>query len=243
MDFIGNTTVVILSLILLVTLITIIFTLLDQKKFNIKNVDIEVGDFLNRLYEASTKSNEDTHKAVEIFIKELQVYEQQHGKTKESLNNVVGKVAGELEGMKEHISSIQELALEKEEKIRRYEAGYDQTNIKNFTKGLFRILATIKEEQAKEDSNSLCEIQEDILILLENNGIEKIDITIGNDYKEYSKVAKVTTTEVTTDPQKDSTVKEVKTDGYLTQVDESTVKVLIPAEVIVYKLSTGVENV
>ena len=240
---IGNTTVIVLSLIFVLTLITIIFVLLNQKKFNIKNVDTELGDFLNLLYTASTKSNDDTNKAVDIFIKELKNYENQNNKTREALNNFVQHIMSEMEGMKEHIASIQKLALEKEEKIRRYEAGYDQTNIKNFTKGLFRILETIKEERSKSDNEALTEVQEDILILLENNGVEQVNITIGNDYKEYSKVAKVITTEITTDPQKNSTVKEVKKDGYLTQVDETTIKVLIPAEVIVYKLNTGVENV
>jgi len=242
-NFLSNEMAIVLIIILVTVMVAIIFLLITSKQFHIKNVDVELEDFLNQLYAVSTQSNKEAQKAVETFTSQLESYEGQQVKTKDGLNNFVKHIMSEMEGMKEHIASIQELSLEKEEKIRRYEAGYDQTNIKNFTKGLFRILATIKEEQAKEDSNSLSEIQEDILILLENNGIEKIDITIGNDYKEYSKVAKVTTTEVTTDPQKDSTVKEVKTDGYLTQVDETTVKVLIPAEVIVYKLSTGVENV
>ncbi len=246
-NFLSNEMAIVLIMILVTVMVAIIFLLISSKQFNIKNVDVELEEYLNQLYtnlnNASTRSSKEAQKAVETFTSQLQDYEGQQLKTKDGLNNFVKHIMSEMEGMKNHIASIQELSLEKEEKIRRYEAGYDQTNIKNFTKGLFRILATIKEEQAKEASDSLSEIQEDILILLENNGIEKIDITIGNDYKEYSKVAKVTTTEVTTDPQKDSTVKEVKTDGYLTQVDETIVKVLIPAEVIVYKLSTGVENV
>ena len=242
-NFLSNEMAIILIIMLVTVMIAIIFLLITSKQFHIKNVDVELEDFLNHLYTASTQSNKDTHKVVEIFIQELKSYEDQHGKTKESLNNVISKVASELQGMKEHIGSIQELSLEKEEKIRRYESGYDQANIKNFTKGLFRILETIKEEQAKENSDSLSEIQEDILILLENNGIEKIDIELGKNYKEYSKVAKVIRTEMTTDSLKDSTVKEIKKDGYITQVDESTIKIHIPAEVIVYKLNTGIEDV
>jgi hypothetical protein len=242
-NFLSNEMAIILIIMLVTVMIAIIFLLITSKQFHIKNVDVELEDFLNHLYVASTQSNKDTHKVVEIFIQELKSYEDQHGKTKESLNNVISKVASELQGMKEHIGSIQELSLEKEEKIRRYESGYDQAIIKNFTTGLFRILETIKEEQAKENSDSLSEIQEDILILLENNGIEKIDIELGKNYKEYSKVAKVVRTEMTTDSLKDSTVKEIKKDGYITQINESTIKIHIPAEVIVYKLNTGIEDV
>lgn len=242
-NFLSNEMAIVLIIILVTVMVSIIFLLITSKQFNIKNVDVELENFLNHLYVVSTQSNKDTHKVVEIFIQELKSYEDQHGKTKESLNNVISKVASELQGMKEHIGSIQELSLEKEKKIRRYESGYDQANIKNFTKGLFRILETIKEEQAKENSDSLSEIQEDILILLENNGIEKIDIELGKNYKEYSKVAKVIRTEMTTDSLKDSTVKEIKKDGYITQIDESTIKIHIPAEVIVYKLNKGIEDV
>ena len=242
-NFLSNEMAIILIIMLVTVMIAIIFLLITSKQFHIKNVDVELEDFLNHLYVASTQSNKDTHKVVEIFIQELKSYEDQHGKTKESLNNVISKVASELQGMKEHIGSIQELSLEKEEKIRRYESGYDQAIIKNFTTGLFRILETIKEEQAKENSDSLSEIQEDILILLENNCIEKIDIELGKNYKEYSKVAKVVRTEMTTDSLKDSTVKEIKKDGYITQINESTIKIHIPAEVIVYKLNTGIEDV
>jgi len=246
-SFISIKMVIILILIMIIILLVILFLLITSKQFKIKNIDIEVEEYLNQLYtnldDASTKTSKEAQKVLKIFINQLQNYEEQQIKTKESLNAVVSKIADELQSMKEHINSIQELSLEKEVKIRRYEAGYNQTNIKNFTKGLFRILEIIKEEQSKNNSNSLSEIQEDILILLENNGIEQVEITVGNDYKEYSKIAKVITTEVTTNPQKDSTVKEVKRDGYITQVDDTRIKVLILAEVIIYKLNTGVEDV
>ena len=243
MELIGNTTVIVLTLVFITTLVSIIYLLLDQKKFNIKNVDTDLEKFLNELYNASTKSNDDTHKAVKIFIQELQAYEQQHGKIKEGLNNAISKVVSELEGMKEHIGSIQELSLEKEEKIQRYESGYDHVKIKNFTKGLFRILEDIKEAKHEDTSAALSEVEEDLLILLENNGIEQVDIEIGSDFKTNMKLAKVISTVATKNIDEDGKVKEVTKDGYFIVIDENTNKVIIPAEVIVYKLNTGVENV
>jgi len=231
--------IIILSVIFVLTLISIIFALLNQKSFRIKNIPIEFEDFLNQLSIASTKSNKDTEKTVKLFVQELAKYEAQNTKTKEGLNNFVQHIMSEMEAMKEHIASIQELSLQKEEKIRRYEDGYDQKQFKNFTKGLFRIIESIQEEKLESNCSSLSEIEEDILILLENNGIEKVEIEAGSSFKEYSKVAKITTTVETSDDTLDSTIKEVKKNGYIIQVDENTTKVVRPAEVVIYKLNTG----
>ena len=235
--------IIILSVIFVLTLISIIFALLNQKSFRIKNIPIELEDFLNQLSIASTKANKDTEKTVNLFVQELANYEAQNTKTKEGLNNFVQHIMSEMEAMKEHIASIQELSLQKEEKIRRYEDGYDQKQFKNFTKGLFRIIESIQEEKLESNCSSLSEIEEDILILLENNGIEKVKIEAGDSFKEYSKVAKITTTVETKDDTLDSKIKEVKRDGYIIQVDEKTTKVIRPAEVVIYKLNTGAQDV
>lgn len=241
--YISNEVAMILIIILVSVMLIIIFLSITSKQFHIKKVDVELEDFLNLLYTASTQSNKEAQNAVEVFTGQLQSYEGEQLKIKDGLNNFVKHIMAEMEGMKEHIGSIQELSLEKEKKIRRYEDGYDQSKIKNFTSSLFRILESIKEGRLKDDSATLSEIQEDILILLENNGIKQINIEAGYNHKEYSKVAKVVATENTSEVEKDSIIKEVRKDGYFIQVDEKTTKVLIPAEVIVYKLNTGVENV
>lgn len=229
--------------VFIVILVVIIFMLMAQKQFNITNVPITVEDFLNKLYEENTKSNITTHKAVNTFIGQLQSYEKQHEKTKEGLNNFIAHIMEELSGTKEHVSAIQQLSLEKEEKIKRYEMGYDYSNIKNFTKGLFRIIEFIEQEDPSENNEILKEIKEDILLILENNGVDKIDIEVNDDYRQYVKVAKVIETVDTSNPEKDSMIKEVKTQGYKIDITDGKVNVLKPSEVIVYKLIQGKENV
>ena len=228
--------------VFIVILVAIIFMLMAQKQFNITNVPIAVEDFLNKLYEENTKSNVTTHKAVNTFIHQLQSYENQHEKTKEGLNNFIAHIMEKLNGTKEHVSAIQQLALEKEEKIKRYEIGYDYSNIKNFTKGLFRIIEYINQENSDQNNEVLNEIKEDILLLLENNGVEKIDVQVNADYRQYVKVAKVIETVDTEDKAKDSTIKEIKSQGYKIEIDVDRINVLKPSEVIIYKLTKGREN-
>lgn len=224
-------------------LVTIIYMLIAQKQFKITNVPMEVDDFLNKLYEENTKSNVVTNKAVNTFIHQLRSYEQQHEKTKDGLNNFIAHIMEELSGTKEHVSAIQQLALEKKEKIERYEAGYDYSKIKNFTNGLFRIIEFIEQGNISEENEILTEIREDILLLLENNGVEQIDVKINTNYGEYRKVAKVIETVDTDDEAKDSTIKEIKKQGYKIVIDGEKVNVLKPSEVIIYKLTKGIENV
>ena len=154
-NFLNNEMAIVLIIILVTVMVAIIFLLITSKQFHIRNVDIGLEDFLNHLYTASTQSNKEAQKAVESFTSQLKVYEGQQTKTKEGLNNFVQHIITEMDSMKEHIGSIQELALEKETKIRRYEDGYDQVKIKNFTKSLFKIIESIKEERNKEDSEAL----------------------------------------------------------------------------------------
>ena len=160
----------------------------------------------------------------------------------EMLKKHLDDVSNNIGTMKEEVSAVKELTLEKEEKIRRYEDGYDQKNIKQFYKDLFKILEFIRKERYEKDNIVLEEIQEDLLLMLENNGIEKIEIDEGVSYEGHSKVAKVIDTEETNDPSKDLLIKEVKKDGYFVQVDDEMQRVIRPAEVIVYKLNQAEEG-
>lgn len=160
----------------------------------------------------------------------------------EMLKSHLDDVSNKIGTMKEEVKAVKELTLDKEEKIRRYEEGYDQKNIKLFYKELFKILEFIRKERDSNDNEAFEDIQEDILLLLENNGIEKIDIEKGVSYEGLSKIAKVIDTEETDDQSKDLLIKEVKKDGYFIQVDEEIQRVVRPAEIIVYKLKQNKEG-
>lgn len=244
METLSSSTIIIgIMVMFVVVLIAIVFMLLAQKQFNITNVPITVEDFLNHLYTENTKANKDTNEAVKVFVHQLQSYEEQHEKTKDGLNNFIAHIMEELSGTKEHVAAIQQLALEKEKKIKRYESGYDYSKIKNFTNGLFKIIEFIEQENLSDNNETLKEIKEDMLSVLENNGVEQIAIQVNDDYRQYAKVAKVIETVATDNPEKDSKIKEVIKQGYKIEINDDMTKVLKPSEVIVYKLTKGIENV
>lgn len=197
---------------------------------------------INTMYEIKTSNQE----VINNITQDVNASQNEVKKIVSLLNEMLkthlDDVANKIGTMKEEVNAVKELALTKEEKIRRYEDGYDQKNIKQFYKELFKILESIRKERQTNDNEVLEDIQEDLLLLLENNGIEKIEIEEDTSYEGLSKVAKVIDTEETDDPSKDLLVKEIKKDGYFVQVDEEMRRVIRPAEVIVYKLNQAKEG-
>lgn len=212
-----------------------IYYLLSQRKFKIKNVDVELENFLNQLFDASTKSNTDVTKVINSFKANLDKYDESQNKTKDALDKFVNHIINNIDVMKEDMDSIKKLAIEKEEKIKRYEDGYDKKILNQFLKELFRILEFIKEEQEKEYSGSLKEIEEDILLLLENNGINKINLEEIEDLEKLTKFAKIIRTEKTNLKEKNSTLNKILRDGYYIQLDNEKIKIVKHAEVIINK--------
>lgn len=197
---------------------------------------------INTMYEIKTSNQE----VINNITQDVNASQNEVKKIVSLLNEMLkthlDDVANKIGTMKEEVNAVKELALTKEEKIRRYEDGYDQKNIKQFYKELFKILESIRKERQTNDNEVLEDIQEDLLLLLENNGIKKIEIEEDTSYEGLSKVAKVISTEETDDPSKDLLVKEIKKDGYFVQVDEEMRRVIRPAEVIVYKLNQAKEG-
>ncbi len=155
----------------------------------------------------------------------------------ENLNGTIGKLTDGLNqilsDMRSELEAVKDIALEKEEKIKRYEEGYDQKNIKSFLSEILRI--TDFAGQNKEDNNAVAEIYEDLGLLLENEGIEKINLAIGDSYRGNEKTVKVISTSITKDTSKDNTVCEIKKNGYLVEITDEQNKIIRPTEVIIYK--------
>lgn len=235
MDSSLTTITLIILCVVLLSQLGFIYYLLSQRKFKIKNVDVELESFLNQLFDASTKSNHDVTNLINLFGNNLDKYDETNLKTKEALDKFVGHIINNIDGMKEDINSVKELALQKEEKIKRYEEGYDKKTFNQFIKELFRILDFIKDEQNKEFSNNLKEIEEDLVLLLEDNGINKTDIQKGQSSEDLTKLAKVIRAEKTNIEEENYIVKEVLKDGYFIQLDEENIHVIKHAEVIINK--------
>lgn len=153
------------------------------------------------------------------------------------VNDTVGKLTNGLNqlllGMKSELEAVKNIALEKEVKIQRYEEGYDQKNIKNFLGDLLRI--TDYANSNKETTDSMNEIYEDLELLLEDVGVEKINFNIGDSYDGNAKVVKIIDTLQTEDITQDNTVAKIIKNGYFIQIADEQIKVIRPVEVVLYR--------
>lgn len=155
----------------------------------------------------------------------------------ERVNDTVGKLTNGLNqllsGMKSELEAVKNIALEKEVKIQRYEEGYDQKNIKNFLGDLLRI--TDFANSNKETADSLNEIYEDLELLLEDAGVEKINFNVGDSYDGNAKVVKIIDTLSTEVITQDNTVAKIMKNGYFIQITDNQIKVIRPVEVTLYR--------
>jgi len=139
----------------------------------------------------------------------------------------------------EEISPIKNHIIKDFEKLKRYENGYDQQITKRYNNEIFRLLDYIKKERMKNNTEALNDIEEDILIMLENNGIEKLNISVGELYTDeldqYVVVEYVSTSKIE-DNQK---IKDIKKYGYflnfLNTENEKIKKPIREARIVVYK--------
>ncbi len=212
------------------------------KNDSIKNKE-EIENIINGLIEALSNSLSDVSKKADEVIGNIQ---NDSIESKKEIENTISSLSGalksmldtmknDIEVMKDEVAALKKLTLDKDEKLKRYEEGYDQKNIKNFREELFRILHFIEDKKVEDDSEALIEVYEDLGLLLEDVGIETINIASGDKYDGNEKIAAVKGEELTGDLEKDRTIFKKVRDGYSIPIANGSEKVLRPAEIIIYK--------
>ncbi len=153
------------------------------------------------------------------------------------VNDTIGRLTNGLNqllsAMQSELEAVKNIALEKEVKIQRYEEGYDQKNIKNFLGDLLRI--TDFANSKKDTSKEMSEIYEDLELLLEDAGMEKINFSAGESYDGNAKIVKIIDTLPTEDKEQDQTVADIKKSGYFIRISEDQTRVIRPVEAILYR--------
>lgn len=154
-------------------------------------------------------------------------------KIDKTINNLTLGLNKILSDIRIELEDVKKIANEKEERIRQYEDGYNYKILKNFIKELIRIADYSSKN--KEKDIIIEEIYDDLMILLENEGVEEIMIVEGDKYSGNEKNAKIIDTEFTNDKEKNNTIKEIIKNGYRVCITEDKYKIIRPAEVVIYK--------
>ncbi len=133
--------------------------------------------------------------------------------------------------IKNQLNALQNYSLENKEKIKRFESGYDWKIQKEF---VIDIINTIEYLEKQNKNNDLEAAIEDLNIMLENNGIYKIELDTYN-YRGQEIKAKIISTELTNNQSNNYAIKEILKNGYYIEIDDKQ-KIIKPAEVIIYKI-------
>ena len=157
-------------------------------------------------------------------------------KTVGTLKNNIGNMNEELVEIKNQLNALQQYTIEKDKKIRRFEDGYDAKIQNKFIKEIIDVIEFMRKQNLKEPNDVIDESIEDLLLMLDSNGVHTLKIEVNENYAGNENIAKVERVEMTDNPELDNKVKIMTKYGYFLSIDEDTQKVIKPASVIVYKL-------
>jgi hypothetical protein len=140
---------------------------------------------------------------------------------------------GALNGIRDYLSAKNDLT-------ERLQEGYDFKIMKSFSKQIIRCIQSADETTSSDSASALYErvqgLRDDLLDLLDRNGVERFSPSPGTSFSELRKVAEVSThKEKTSDKSLVGTVASVIRPGYRYSVDEDNERIVMPAQVKLYE--------
>ncbi len=116
----------------------------------------------------------------------------------------------------DEITPIKEYAINQYKKLNRHESGYDKKILGRFYRDIFKILDFIKKEQQSNKNEVVEEIEDDLIILLENSNVYRLDIYEGDKYDSENLDAYVQVEYLDTEVEDDDNkIIKIKKDGYV----------------------------
>ena len=233
----SNVEIILYTILIVIMAFTISFFYFSNiKRFKIKNVEPELERFLNQLWKANIDYSEKTGQKLEALEAQIINEKENSKKVKAALNQFVAHIIKEMDGLTDRVSTIQELTVEKENKIKRFEDGYDLKILNSFTAGIIRTISSIDNMKKADSCEIVEEVKEDLLLLLFNAGIEEVSIKEGLGFNDVSDIAQIMHTEETDDVNKNGTIKNIISNAYVIKLSDEQRKVVKLAQVVTYKM-------
>jgi len=142
-------------------------------------------------------------------------------------------------GVKGDIAGIRTHLMNSNETLQRFQAGYDYQILKNFIKPVARTindLDQLLERLSGNEKEEVMDARDDLLKLLDDNGVEQIELDLEIPYAEQKKYAEVVDEkERTDDPQKSGLIAAVERVGYKYEFNDGQERVIQPALVKLYE--------
>lgn len=152
----------------------------------------------------------------------------------------VDAAVGTISGVNSALSGIRSYLDENSKILKRFEEGYDYQILKNFIRQIIRIIDNFDKKNKNIDdedaSNELKDGRDDLMELLERNGIEKINPEIGLVYAGNEKYIEVSQEKEKTDEaSKSGHIAAVERVGYIYKFNEGQERVIQAARVKLFK--------
>ncbi len=163
---------------------------------------------------------------------QVQLFQKTASSKVDSAIETVTGVNGSIGGIRDYLS-------ENNKMLQRFQAGYDFQILKNFVKPIARTINDLDpllgnlSGDAKDD---LMDVRDDLVELLERNGIEQIELDLEIPYAEQKKYAEVgDEKEKTNDPRQSGLIASVERVGYKYEFNDGQERVIRPALVKLYE--------
>lgn len=153
--------------------------------------------------------------------------------------NKIDDAAGTISGVNGSIGGIRDYLSENNKLVQRLQEGYDFQILKNFIRQISRSIMDLDKQIEKlsgDAKGAVIEARDDLVELLERNGVEQIIPEVETSYVEVKKYAEATQDKETTDdPEKCGLIASVERVGYKYEFNDGQERVIQTALVKLYE--------
>jgi molecular chaperone GrpE (heat shock protein) len=159
------------------------------------------------------------------------------------LNNTGGHanlIDNTLKDLTQQVSAIREYAANQQNRLERFQDGYDWNILKTFCLRIIRCIDNIESRiMQMSDSDILVtnleEVRDELVFALESSGIEQFEPEINSEYRGQEKTAEaIKEKKQCEDPDKKGKIESVLRPGYQFYIDDENIKIVRPAQVRLY---------
>jgi hypothetical protein len=149
-------------------------------------------------------------------------------------------VSKNLADLTEQVCAIREYAAKQQQRLAKLQDGYDWNIIKNFCLRVIRCIDNLDDRIGELSANGgitdhLLPVREELVFILESNGIERFGAKIDSDYRgQENRMQVLNEREDTEDTELIGRIAQVIRPGYQCRVNDDYTKIVRPAQVRLY---------
>jgi molecular chaperone GrpE (heat shock protein) len=202
-----------------------------------KQKDADSSSYVDKSFFSSYKSikqaKSDIDRGAKKFSKDAKMARQIGEKQPNLLNETLNKLT-------EEVAAIRSYAGQQEERVKKFQEGYDWNIIRSFALRVIRCIDNLEKKinilaQAGRPTDHLQEIKDELLFALESAGLERFEPQVNSDYRGQEKTTEAVREKASADKDElKGKIADVVRCGYRFMVDQDNFKVVRAAQVRVF---------